>query len=213
MGNLSFVPRTRTRSRAAAVTGRCKEHKASALGLILWSMRTCISGCTKVWTEPRERGFSPTLARLGTLLASRSSEYKPLQADYFRRALIFQNTTKGPSGASQILPYSTRIQPNAPKSVMTQPWLVQACTFLHLCPALQRVGEDAASPSQASLHCALHHCHRCDMVYSVVGARGLCSQPGPLGAPIIQVMKGSPCTRNTKASLISKPKPSQTFQY
>lgn len=69
------------------------------------------------------------------------------------------------------------------------------------------------APAKPHCTCAFHHRHRCDMVYSVAGTRGMCSQPGPLGAPIIQVMKGSPCTRNTRAELVSEPKPSQTFQY
>lgn len=151
MGNVSFVPRTRTRrSWAAAFTGRHQKHKTSTLGLILWGMRTCISGCTKAWTELRERGSPPTLARLGALLTSRSSEYKPLQADNFRRTLIFQNSTKGPSCASRILPYSGRIQPNTPEC--DDRALVGSGMHVPPSPTLQCVGEDTASPGQASLH-------------------------------------------------------------
>lgn len=94
-----------------------------------------------------------------------------------------------------------------------EPWLVWAHTFLHLCPKLQHVGEGAASPSHFSLHLyspspALLQCG----LFSG-GHKGMCSQSGPLGAPIIQVMKGSSCTRNTRASWVSKPKPNQTFHY
>lgn len=75
----------------------------------------------------------------------------------------------------------------------------------------ERVGEDAA-PAKPHCTCGLHH-HGHDMVYSVASARGMCSQLGPLGAPIIQVTKGSPCTRNTRALFVSKPKPSRSFHY
>jgi len=186
---------------------------ASCLELILWGVRTCISGSTKAWTEPGETGSSPTLARLGTLLTSRSTEYKPLQADDFRRTLTFQNSTKDTSVASQILPHCRRIQPSAPKNVKTESWLVQACTFLHLCPTLQRVGEMQPALAKPHSSCSLHHQHRRNVVYSVAGASGMCSQSGPLLASIIQVMKGSPCTRNTRASLDIKPKSSRTFHY
>lgn len=60
-------------------------------------------------------------------------------------------------------------------------------------------------------NCAVHHQHWCNMVCSVMDTRGMCSQPGPLGAPIIQAMKGSPCQRNTRISIDSKPKPSTLF--
>lgn len=114
----------------------------------------------------------------------------------------------------QILPYIRTIQPSAPKSVMTESRLVQACTLLHLCPILQRVGEDAASPDQTSLFVGSPSptLMQCGLLFNG-GPKGLCSQTGPLGAPIAQVMKGSPCTTNTRASLVSSPKPSQTFQY
>lgn len=113
----------------------------------------------------------------------------------------------------QILPYIRTIQPSAPKSVMTESRLVQARTLIHLCPILQRVGEDAASPDQTSLFlgCSSPTLMQCGGPNGE--PKGLCSQTGPLGAPIAQVMKGSPCTTNTRASLVSSPKPSQTFQY
>lgn len=56
MGNVSFAPRTRTRSWAAAFTGKNLEHKTSSLGTVLRGIRTCISGYKKAWTVPRERG-------------------------------------------------------------------------------------------------------------------------------------------------------------
>lgn len=89
--------------------------------------------------------------------------------------------------------------------------LVQACTFLHGKQSVWARMQPA--PAKPHRTCGLHHRHGRDMVYSVTSARGMCSQPGPLGAPIIQVTKGSPCTRNTRALLVSKPKPSQSFQH
>lgn len=146
---------------------------------------------------PKEGGSSPTLARLRTLLASRRTEY------LFR--LIIERG-KCLLDISQVLLFSPM-----PLSQKTDPQLVQAHTFPSFLSSPTACGWGCSRLWLSHCTCAVHHQHWCNIVYSVMDTRGMCSQPGPLGAPIIQAMKGSPCQRNTRVSIDSKPKPSTLF--
>lgn len=123
----------------------------------------------------------------------------PLQANY-RKGKIFIRYLSG-----------STFQPNAPESEDRPS--AGTGTYLPFISVLPYSLWVRMQPALTVSHCtcAAHHQHWCNIVYSVMDTRGMCSQPGPLGAPIIQAMKGSPCQRNTRVSIDSKPKPSTLF--